>query len=66
VHHFPGPPIQTSKAMQQGPEGCNLFIFHIPNDLTNMDLYSLFVPFGTVRAPEFKHTNPFFLIKSPV
>jgi hypothetical protein len=49
VHHFPGPPIQTSKAMQQGPDGCNLFIFHIPNDLTNMDLYSLFVPFGPVR-----------------
>ena len=31
-----------------GPFGCNLFVFHIPNDMTNMDLYSLFIPFGNV------------------
>lgn len=47
VSHFPGPPIQTAKNCH-GPDGCNLFIFHIPNDLTNMDLYNLFLPFGTV------------------
>ena len=47
VSHYPGPPIQTSKTCQ-GPEGCNLFIFHIPNDLTNIDLYNLFVAFGNV------------------
>jgi RNA recognition motif-containing protein len=48
ISHFPGPPIQTNKTCQQGPDGCNLFIFHIPNDLTNMDLYNLFTPFGAV------------------
>jgi len=47
VAHYPGPPIQTSKSCQ-GPDGCNLFIFHIPNDLSNLDLYNLFLPFGNV------------------
>lgn len=32
----------------QGPEGCNLFVFHIPNDMTNLKLYELFVKFGDV------------------
>ena len=66
VSHFPGPPIQTNKSFQQGPDGCNLFIFHIPNDLTNMDLYNLFIPFGTVisvrvylrRFAKIKKFNP--------
>merc|ERR550514_717291 len=43
----PGPPIQTSKA-ESGPYGCNLFVFHIPNDVTNLALYGLFAPFGNV------------------
>jgi hypothetical protein len=33
----------------KGPEGCNLFVFHIPNDMTNLDLYQMFSAFGTVR-----------------
>ena len=40
----PRPVAQTG----HGPFGCNLFVFHIPNDMTNMDLYSLFIPFGNV------------------
>lgn len=47
ISHYPGPPIQTTKTCQ-GPDGCNLFIFHIPNHLTNVDLYNLFVAFGNV------------------
>lgn len=43
----PGAPIQTT-AQAQGPMGCNLFIFHIPNECTNQELYSLFSPFGNV------------------
>ncbi|KAG5186171.1 hypothetical protein JKP88DRAFT_257349 [Tribonema minus] len=43
----PGAPIQTTKDLQ-GPEGCNLFVFHIPNDMTNNDLYSLFCEYGEV------------------
>ena len=43
----PGPPIQKTKH-SQGPPGCNLFIFHIPNDMTNRDLFNFFAPFGNV------------------
>jgi hypothetical protein len=35
---------------QHGPEGCNLFVFHIPNDMTHMDLYLLFRPYGNILS----------------
>ena len=35
-------------AASPGPDGCNLFIFHLPNGLTNVGLYTLFAAFGTV------------------
>lgn len=28
--------------------GCNLFVFHIPNDMTNQDLFNYFATFGNV------------------
>lgn len=31
-----------------GPPGCNLFVFHIPNDMTNQDLFNYFATFGNV------------------
>lgn len=43
----PGPPIQTTEN-GQGPPGCNLFVFHIPNDMTNQDLFTYFATFGNV------------------
>ncbi|TDH65357.1 hypothetical protein CCR75_006889 [Bremia lactucae] len=43
----PGPPIQTTES-GQGPPGCNLFVFHIPNDMTNQDLFNYFATFGNV------------------
>jgi hypothetical protein len=33
-----------------GPPGANLFIFHLPNDLTNYGLYLLFRPYGRVLS----------------
>lgn len=31
-----------------GPAGANLFIYHLPRDLTDADLPTLFAPFGNV------------------
>lgn len=32
----------------EGPNGANLFIYHLPRDLTDADLATLFAPFGNV------------------
>jgi RNA recognition motif-containing protein len=32
----------------EGPSGANLFIYHLPRDLTNADLATLFSPFGNL------------------
>ena len=32
----------------EGPPGANLFIYHLPRDLTDADLATLFAPFGVV------------------
>jgi hypothetical protein len=45
----PGPPIQTT-ASNKGPDGANLFIFHIPNHFTNVDMYQLFYPYGNLLS----------------
>lgn len=43
----PGPPIQKGRTAS-GPPGANLFIFHVPNDMTNRNLHDLFAPYGNV------------------
>lgn len=43
----PGPPIQTTTS-NKGPQGSNLFVFHIPNNMTNLDMFHLFSPFGNL------------------
>jgi hypothetical protein len=45
----PGPPIQTTTS-NKGPDGANLFIFHIPNHFTNLDMYQLFGPYGNLLS----------------
>lgn len=45
----PGPPIQTTDS-NKGPDGANLFIFHIPNHFTNLDMYQLFCPYGNLLS----------------
>jgi len=32
----------------EGPPGANLFIYHLPHDLTDADLATAFAPFGNV------------------
>lgn len=45
----PGPPIQTTTS-NKGPDGANLFIFHIPNHFTNLDMYNLFIQYGQLLS----------------
>jgi RNA recognition motif-containing protein len=45
----PGPPIQTTTS-NKGPDGANLFIFHIPNHFTNIDMYQLFCAYGNLLS----------------
>lgn len=45
----PGPSITTSDEIK-GPPGANLFVFHLPNELSNWDLYLLFRRYGTILS----------------
>lgn len=40
--------LQSNARPREGPAGANLFIYHLPHDLTDADLATAFNPFGNV------------------
>lgn len=46
---LPGPPINPGGGAK-GPDGANLFVFHIPNDFSNQEMYDLFSRYGNVLS----------------
>jgi len=48
MYHHRGDGTNGNSRPKEGPPGANLFIYHLPHDLTDADLATAFAPFGNV------------------
>jgi len=48
MYHHRGDGTNANSRPKEGPPGANLFIYHLPHDLTDADLATAFAPFGNV------------------